>query len=83
MSVWTMKSEEARNSWRNMLDHAHTGGEVVIERYDKPMAVVVNYAQWQRWRRMWLAMIDQRLAEMEAGNFKTLEQVEAELQATV
>jgi antitoxin (DNA-binding transcriptional repressor) of toxin-antitoxin stability system len=81
MSVKTVRSEEARLNWRDTLDHAYQGGEVVIERYSKPAAVVVNYDQWQRWRRIWLDMIDQRIAEMDAGNYVPFEEVEAELQA--
>jgi prevent-host-death family protein len=47
MSTITVRSEEARLKWRDTLDHAYQGGEVVIERYNKPAAVVVGYAQWQ------------------------------------
>lgn len=82
MTVMTIRSEEARNRFRDMLDTAVAGGETVIERHGKPTAVIINYDQWQRWRRMWLAMIDQRIAEMDAGNFVPFEEVEAELQAT-
>jgi prevent-host-death family protein len=81
MAVMTVKSEEARNRFRDMLDTAVAGGETVIERHGKPTAVIVNYEQWQRWRQLWLAMIDQRIAEMDAGNYVPFEQVEAELRA--
>src|SRR5688572_18889170 len=50
MTITTVKSEEARLNWRDTLDTAHTGGAVVIERYSKPVAVVVNYEQWQKER---------------------------------
>lgn len=81
MAVMTIRSEEARNRFRDMLDTAVAGGETVIERHGKPTAVIINYDHWQRWRRMWLAMIDQRIAEMEAGDFVPFEEIEAELQA--
>ena len=48
MTIVTMKSEEARNSWRDMLDIALKGGRVIIERYSKPQAVLVGYEQWQK-----------------------------------
>ncbi len=60
MTVVTMKSEQARNSWRDMLDIVLTGGRVVIERYSKPQAVVVGYDQWQK--------TQQRLQELELLN---------------
>lgn len=81
MAIKTVTSEDVRLNLRDVLDDAVAGNEVVIERYRKPTAVVVNYDQWQRWRRMWLAMIDQRIAEMDAGNYVPFEEVEAELQA--
>lgn len=83
MSILTMKSEEARNSWRDMLDHAHTGGEVVIERYGKPMAVMVNYEQWQAWKRRLTRITRERYGEMKSDPSKlvTEEQYQKALQA--
>ena len=43
MNIITMKSEQARNSWRDMLDIVLTGGKVIIERYRKPQAVLIGY----------------------------------------
>jgi prevent-host-death family protein len=79
--IMTVKSEQARNKMRDILDKVSAGGEVVIERYDRPTAVVIGYAQWQSWRKHFLAMLDQRSAEMKAGDYVTFEEVEAELQA--
>lgn len=79
--VMTVKSEQARTRMRDILDTVSAGGEVVIERYDRPTAVVIGYAQWQRWRKQFLAMLDQRSAEMKAGDYVPFEEVEAELQA--
>ena len=76
MSVLTMKSEEARNSWRDMLDHALMGGEVVIERYDKPMAVMVNYKQWQAWKRLLTRITRDRYEEMKADSSKVVTEAE-------
>jgi prevent-host-death family protein len=41
-----MKSDEARQSWRDMLDLAARGGSVVVERYNKPVAVMISYEAW-------------------------------------
>ncbi len=49
MTVVTMKSDEARSKFRDILDDVLSGSaEVVIERYNKPTAVVVNYHEWQK-----------------------------------
>jgi hypothetical protein len=76
MNVVTMKGEEARNSWRDIIDTAFKGGEVVIQRYDKPVAVLVNYEAWQAWKKQRRAYLDKLSAEVEAGNYFTQEQVE-------
>ena len=39
-----MKSEQARQNWRELMDHSIAGaGPVVIERYNKPIAVVISW----------------------------------------
>ena len=46
MPVTTMKSDEARQSWRDMLDLAASGDSVIVERYNKPVAVMISYEAW-------------------------------------
>ncbi len=47
MTVQVMKSDEARTNWRDLLDTASAGEiDIVIERYGKPTATVVNYEQY-------------------------------------
>jgi prevent-host-death family protein len=46
MSVKTMKSDVARNQWRNVLDQVAAGDDVVIERYNKPVAAVIRYEEF-------------------------------------
>lgn len=60
----TMSSEEARLNWRDTVDTAHTGSPVVIERYNKPVVVMVSHAEWQAQQ--------QRLAELEKLAISTL-----------
>jgi prevent-host-death family protein len=80
MTVRTVKSDEARTNFRDILDDVQAGAtEVVIERWNKPAAVMVNYQQWQALRRQRLAMLDQRSAEIDAGDFLTHEQVLSEM----
>jgi prevent-host-death family protein len=39
----TIKSEEARNRWRDMMDAVMGGESVVIERYNTPRAALISY----------------------------------------
>lgn len=41
-----MSSDEARSKWREILDAAVAGNQVVIERYGKPVAVIVPHSQY-------------------------------------
>ncbi|MCX6050242.1 MAG: type II toxin-antitoxin system prevent-host-death family antitoxin [Chloroflexi bacterium] len=47
MTIMTVKSDEARIRMRDILDETVAGREVVIQRYDKPVAVVVPYELWK------------------------------------
>ena len=80
MSTKTVGSDEARLKLRDILDDVQAGTtEVVIERYNKPTAVVVNYAQWQAWRRQRKKRLDRIRQEMDAGQYLTQEQLDAGL----
>jgi prevent-host-death family protein len=86
MTVKTLSSEEARTHLRDVLDEVTAGeAEIVIERHGKPTVAVISYKEFQRIqrerekRRM---KLEKLRAEMEAGNYKTWEQVEADLKAT-
>ncbi len=46
MSTIKMSSDAARSKWREILDTAVAGNRVVIERYGKPVAVIVPYAEY-------------------------------------
>lgn len=41
-----MKSDDVRQNWRDVIDDALLGGRVIIERYTKPLAVIINYKQY-------------------------------------
>jgi len=58
MTTLTLKSDEARQQWRDILDKARMGARVVIERYARPDAVIVGYEQFN-------ALL-QRIQELEA-----------------
>jgi prevent-host-death family protein len=46
MTVSTLKSDVARNSWRDVLDQVAAGDDVVIERYNKPIAALIRYEDY-------------------------------------
>jgi prevent-host-death family protein len=82
MSTRIIGSDEARLKLRDILDDVQAGTtEVVIERYNKPTAVVVNYAQWQAWRRQRKARLDRIRKEMDAGHYLTQEELDQGLKA--
>ncbi len=39
-------SKEVRQKWRELLDDIYTGGDVVVERNGKPVAVVIPYKDY-------------------------------------
>jgi prevent-host-death family protein len=75
MTIKTVASEEIRLRLRDVLDAVHAGHEVIIERYRKPSAVVVNYAQWQAWKEAQEAELaahaQQVIADMQSGKAGT------------
>jgi prevent-host-death family protein len=44
MAEIRMSSDEARSKWREVLDTAVAGNQIIIERYGKPVAVIMPYA---------------------------------------
>jgi antitoxin (DNA-binding transcriptional repressor) of toxin-antitoxin stability system len=68
MSVSTIKSDEARNSWAALLDRilSNQKEEVIIERYSRPHAVLVNHTAWDRLKKAHAAMLASRSAEMDS-----------------
>jgi prevent-host-death family protein len=47
MAYQILNSEDARTRWRDILDAAGTGQDVVIARYGKPMAAVIPIADYE------------------------------------
>lgn len=62
-------SGQARLRWRELLDSAMVrGGEVVIERYSNPIAVLVNVDRYKRLLELErIAEYRRQFAEIEAG----------------
>ncbi|MEZ4712173.1 MAG: type II toxin-antitoxin system Phd/YefM family antitoxin [Caldilineaceae bacterium] len=84
MTVIRMKSDEARSKFRDLLDHVFSGAtQVVIERYNKPTAVVIGYREWEKLIQLQKEQRQERILnarrEMDAGTYFTEEQVDADL----
>lgn len=77
--IKTYKSDEARLKMRDILDDVTAGRESVIERYNKPVAVVVPHALWQSIKRKRKAELDAISKRMDEGEYYTMEQVETML----
>lgn len=72
MPYQVFNSDDARTHWRDILDAANAGNDVVIARYGKPMAAVIAMADYE-------AIIDE-LDDWRAGRRAqaTLEALRAE-----
>jgi PHD/YefM family antitoxin component YafN of YafNO toxin-antitoxin module len=47
MSAQVMKSDEARLKWRDVIETALVGGDTIIERYNRPTAVVIPFDDYE------------------------------------
>lgn len=53
----TAKSAATRRQWGTILDTACVGDEVVIERYNKPVALLLNYHEYEKTMQVITLMI--------------------------
>ena len=79
----TYGAEEVRIKMRDVLDDILAGeAEAIIERNGKPTAVMISYKRWQQIEQEKTKKLE-RFAEarkrMDAGDYLTLEQLEAQL----
>lgn len=83
MVVKTYGAEEVRVKMRDVLDDILAGeAEAVIERNGKPTAVVISYKRWQQIEQEKMKKLErfaEARARMDAGDFFTLDQAEAQL----
>lgn len=59
--IQTMKSDEVRNSFRDVLDAVQNGSTIVIERYNKSVGVLLPIEKWHSY-----ANIESAIAEAKA-----------------
>lgn len=58
MTVKTLKSEAARQQWGEILDTARAGQEVVIERYNKPIAILLGFQEYEKLMEVFPLMLN-------------------------
>lgn len=66
--IQTMKSDEVRNSFRDVLDAVQNGSTIVIERYNKSVGVLIPIEQWQSYARIEAAIAEAKQAQMRRAN---------------
>jgi prevent-host-death family protein len=57
MTVKTLKSEAARQQWGEILDTARAGQEVIIERYNKPIAILLGFQEYEKLMQVFPLML--------------------------
>lgn len=80
MTVKHLDASKVREQWRDVVDEVamHTS-EIVVNRSGKPMVAVVSYMHWQAYRRQLVDDVAAARSRMDAGDFITLEQAQAQL----
>jgi PHD/YefM family antitoxin component YafN of YafNO toxin-antitoxin module len=58
-----MSSDAVRSGWRDVIDNVMAGGTVLVERYNKRVAVVIPYEDFLAVREQLEDLYDLRLAE--------------------
>ena len=61
--ITVMKSDEVRNSFRDVLDAVQNGSTFVIERYHKSIGVLIPMEQWQSYSRIQAAIAEAKQAQ--------------------
>ena len=77
--IETMSSDQARQKWGELITSAVRGDTTVIERYGKPLAVLVSHDQWQEAQRQLREMRADEAARH--GEFISDAELEAGLKA--
>lgn len=76
----TMTTDEARVNWRKTIETAYVDrNEVVLERYNKPVVVMMNYDMWRMLTQSRRMLLERLSKEVDEGKYFTQEEVEAGL----
>ena len=63
MAVKVYSSDQARAKWRDLLDTAVTGQDIIIERYGKPTVAVIAYEDFVEFNEILQDLRDAREAQ--------------------
>ena len=63
MTVKVYSSDQARAKWRDLLDTAVTGQDIIIERYGKPTVAVIAYEDFVEFNEILQDLRDAREAQ--------------------
>jgi PHD/YefM family antitoxin component YafN of YafNO toxin-antitoxin module len=75
--VLSLKSDYVREKWRTLLDDVFSRKkEIVVERYNTPVAVLVNYDTWRMLTQQRRELIERLSKEIDDGQYVTQEEVE-------
>lgn len=85
MATTVISSDQARARWREVMDTAVAGNNVVIERYGKPVAVLIPYEDYALISNLRAKVrepqADYQIDEREALKAELIAQIKAELLA--
>ncbi|MBE2219937.1 MAG: type II toxin-antitoxin system Phd/YefM family antitoxin [Anaerolineae bacterium] len=79
MGTKKISSEQARTGWRDILDTVATGDSIIIERYGKPIAVLVPYQDYEETHPL-ATVVREQTAVYQTNEWETLK---AELAAEI
>ena len=75
--VLSLKSDYVREKWRTLLDDVFSRKkEIVVERYNTPVAVLVNYDTWRMLTQQRRELVARLSKEIDDGQYVTQEEVE-------
>ena len=76
----TMTTDQARTNWRAVIEKTFVDkDQVIIERYNRPVCVLVDYDLWQIMQQYREEHLRKLSKQIDDGDFVTQEEVEAGL----
>jgi antitoxin (DNA-binding transcriptional repressor) of toxin-antitoxin stability system len=64
LATKTISSEKARTQWRDIIESAIAGNDIVIERYGKPIVAMISYEDFLELEEILEEMREAREAEI-------------------
>ena len=83
MAAKVISSDQARAKWREVLDTAVAGENVIIERYGKPVAVIIPYQDYAQSEVVREATLQAELWQLHKRELQHLEEELADCEQIV